>query len=138
MARKSLEAKKRQAVYGREYNRTHRDLRNAYSRDWCKRNPERRFMRYLRHRLKSRYGLTVVQYQEMIEKQNGLCPICAEALHIPTKDNRVRNGDSAVVDHKGKTVRGVLCNNCNRAIGLLKDDPENLIRVVDYLTRERE
>jgi hypothetical protein len=42
-----------------------------------------------------------------------------------TPENRVRNGRSVVVDHiRGtKTVRGLLHNDCNRAIGLLRDNP---------------
>ena len=42
-----------------------------------------------------------------------------------------------VVDHKHSTgeVRGLLCHNCNRALGLLKDDPKVLQKAMNYLVK---
>ena len=42
-----------------------------------------------------------------------------------------------VVDHDHKTgaVRGLLCHNCNRALGLLQDSKENLMNCLSYLER---
>ena len=42
-----------------------------------------------------------------------------------------------VVDHDHKTgkVRGLLCHNCNRALGLLKDSTEYLENCISYLKR---
>lgn len=39
------------------------------------------------------------------------------------------------VDHNHKTgeVRGMLCGPCNRAVGLLKDDPERMAALIHYL-----
>ncbi len=36
-------------------------------------------------------------------------------------------------DHTTGEVRGLLCHNCNRAIGLLREDPERLRRAIEYL-----
>ena len=36
-------------------------------------------------------------------------------------------------DHRTKNVRGLLCGKCNKAIGLLKDDPELLMAAKLYL-----
>ncbi|WP_329391128.1 endonuclease VII domain-containing protein [Streptomyces sp. NBC_01351] len=58
----------------------------------------------------------------MIAAQGGVCLICrkAPAVHV---------------DHCHETgrVRGVLCFNCNTAIGKLGDDPDVARRVVTYL-----
>lgn len=111
------------------------ERRKAMLRDWCKRNPKKRFMRYLRHRLKKHYGLTVPIYKMLIKRQGGLCAICGESMEIATVSNRVRNGRSIVVDHiKGtKQVRGLLHNDCNRALGFFKDNPQVLRRAAEYL-----
>ncbi len=36
-------------------------------------------------------------------------------------------------EHKSGKIRGMLCNNCNRALGLLKDNSEILLRASNYL-----
>lgn len=43
-----------------------------------------------------------------------------------------------VIDHCHATgrIRGLLCHNCNRALGLLKDSEENLKRAIEYLKAE--
>ncbi|WTA23580.1 endonuclease VII domain-containing protein [Streptomyces sp. NBC_00853] len=72
--------------------------------------------------LKCSYGMTEADRDEMIDAQGGLCCICLKrpAVHV---------------DHCHKTgrVRGVLCFNCNTAIGKLGDDPDAARRVVSYL-----
>lgn len=116
-----------------------REYRNAYVRNWCKNNPELRYLRYLRHRLKSKYGLTIEQYRAILKKQRGLCAICGMKVRVPTPQDRlVRYGDMAVVDHKDQTVRGILCNNCNRGIGLLKENIATLRRAIRYLSIRRD
>ncbi|KOY58251.1 hypothetical protein ADK59_08640 [Streptomyces sp. XY332] len=66
--------------------------------------------------------MTEAERDEMIAAQNGLCCIClrAPAVHV---------------DHCRETgkVRGVLCFNCNSAIGKLGDDPDTLRRAIAYL-----
>lgn len=76
-----------------------------------------------RSRLK-KYGLTLEQYDEMLAKQGGVCAIC--------KKPETRKGSewlSIDHDHKccpqtkgccGKCVRGLLCHNCNRWLGILE------------------
>jgi len=46
-----------------------------------------------------------------------------------------RHSMKLVVDHchEGGQVRGLLCHNCNRALGLLKDDVDTLQKAIDYL-----
>ncbi|GGS02149.1 recombination endonuclease VII [Streptomyces aureoverticillatus] len=72
--------------------------------------------------LKRQYGLTEAERDEMIAAQKGLCVICLKA-------------PPAHVDHCHKTgkVRGVLCFNCNTAIGLLAEDTDAMSRAADYL-----
>lgn len=73
-----------------------------------------------------RYGLTPDQWDAMYNGQRGRCAIC---LEIPQ--------ESLQVDHCHTTgeVRGLLCPTCNRAIGLLRDIPENMMRAAIYVAR---
>lgn len=76
--------------------------------------------------LKYKYGLTLEDYQNMFERQNGVCAICEE----------IEEGRMLAVDHDHKTnkVRGLLCGSCNRALGLFKDNPELISRAKEYVS----
>jgi len=39
-------------------------------------------------------------------------------------------------DHNTGKIRGLLCNTCNRALGLLKDNKQLLINALKYLKNE--
>jgi hypothetical protein len=79
------------------------------------------------HGLRTKFGITLEQYEEMSERQLGLCAICVRPESI--------EGASLSVDHCHSTglVRGLLCRTCNSAIGFLGDDPSMLQRAIDYL-----
>lgn len=73
------------------------------------------------------YGLTVAQYEQILDKQGGVCYICRRARGT-TKRLQVDH------DHKTGKVRGLLCSPCNRdVIGHLRDDPEACRRAATYL-----
>ena len=71
------------------------------------------------------YGITIEQFDQMMEDCNGQC-VCGRTTG--------RNGNALHVDHNHETgqVRGLLCNNCNRAIGL-QENPEVLRKLADYI-----
>jgi len=77
-----------------------------------------------KYELFSKYGITLSQYDEMFNKQNGRCAICG----LTSKANL-----SVDHNHSTGTVRGLLCNNCNRGIGYLKDSIELLASANSYL-----
>lgn len=118
-----------------KYHQSHRDQRNQYVRDWCKKNPEKRFARYMRSRLKKHYGMTLANFNEMLAAQDGKCLICQSVLDVPSPTNRVRHGKSAVIDHdhKSEQVRAILCNNCNRALGLFNHDSKVMRNAIVYM-----
>jgi len=82
------------------------------------------------YRLMKLYGITTAQKNSLLEKQGGMCAICG------TDD---AGGTHGVwnVDHNHITneVRGLLCWNCNTAIGKLfvDDKPENVLKAAAYL-----
>lgn len=81
------------------------------------------------------YGITRAQYNQMIADAGQRCCICgSEGFIMNQKGHKAK----LVVDHchDGDSVRGVLCHNCNRGIGLLQDDPLIVASALEYLTSE--
>lgn len=71
------------------------------------------------------YGIGMAERAKLSESQGHRCKICGEA------DSK----GSLNIDHchSTKKVRGLLCGNCNRAIGLFRDSPESLRNAAEYL-----
>lgn len=93
---------------------------------WVKRNPER----VLGQRIKkywpgSTWQEALKNYMDLMDKQNGVCAIC----------KGTDKGRRLAVDHHHVTlkVRGLLCSNCNQAIGKLKDSADLARMLVAYL-----
>jgi len=112
-----------------EWNKKNRERRNKTSAKSGRKNKKSRKNNHL---LKT-YGLSLESYQALFEKQNGVCRICKKAESILDK----RTGEKVMLavdhDHATGRIRGLLCGNCNRALGLLGDSPEILRTAADYL-----
>jgi hypothetical protein len=99
-----------------------------------KANPDKYREYFRNNRIKKKYDLTEAQYAEWVVKQGGRCGICGKEPSGEWHGDRMLN-----VDHNHETgeVRGLLCNQCNRAIGLLGDPVEKMQAAVDYLARSK-
>jgi hypothetical protein len=82
----------------------------------------------IRVKLRDKFGITPEDYRAMLAGQGGACAICLGGTNGKGKFH---------VDHNHTTgaIRGLLCANCNLALGQFKDDPVRLQAAVDYLTR---
>ena len=79
----------------------------------------------------NQYNIGLKDVRLLLEKQNNLCAICKE---VGFKMNDYVNSPLNVDhDHDTGQVRGLLCHNCNRALGLLKDSKERLLSAISYL-----
>ena len=76
-----------------------------------------------RNYLKS-YGLTIEEVDAMIKAQNNKCKICNKT------SNRKLHVDHC---HTTGKIRGMLCHNCNTALGLFKEDINIMAKAMDYL-----
>ena len=78
-----------------------------------------------------RYGLTPKDYQKLLRSQDSTCAVCDAKYHIKSKKQNL------AVDHCHTTgkVRGLLCNRCNYALGLVEDDRGLLLNLINYLNR---
>lgn len=85
-----------------------------------------------KYALLDNYGLTVEQYDALLLRQNYRCAICRTDKPGNRRSRAIR---AFSVDHCHKTgaVRGLLCQACNRAIGMLKDDPVIVDAAAAYL-----
>lgn len=95
---------------------------------YAKNNSEKIKLDKRNRNLRKKYGISAQDFDEMVERQGGCCAICR-------KPPSGRWGQ-LVVDHSHSTgqVRGLLCNQCNSALGFLKDDPETLDRAIRYMS----
>lgn len=85
------------------------------------------------HAFRSKYGITVEDFERIAEQQGGKCAICGRLASQCT-------WSKLVVDHCHKTgrVRALLCDACNKGIGTLGDDPNRLRAAAEYLERHME
>ena len=92
---------------------------------------ERSKKRRQRTDLLKKFNINADQYEAILKEQNGVCAIC---------QNSEPCDRLLAVDHCHTTnkVRGLLCSNCNMAIGKFKDNVEYLKKAVEYMEREYE
>lgn len=76
------------------------------------------------YHLKRRYGIGQAEVDVMLAAQGGVCAVCDKP-------------DPEHVDHDHNTgkVRGLLCFNCNQALGNVRDDIAILGKLQDYLIK---
>jgi len=101
------------------------------SKEWREKNKSRYRKTSRKHRLKHKYKMTLEDYALLLEKQSGVCAICGK----PETQIYYNKPDILSVDHCHSTgkIRGLLCGNCNRAIGIMQDSPVLLIKAANYL-----
>jgi hypothetical protein len=82
--------------------------------------------------LKHKYGLSMEEYQQMLRDQNGVCAICKRPQN---RTHPTAGIHELCVDHCHTTgaIRGLLCHDCNSALGLLHDDPERAKALLQYI-----
>lgn len=85
--------------------------------------------------LKRTYGITLAYYIELLTAQGGACAICSN----PETDTHKGKIKRLAVDHDHKTgkIRGLLCGNCNRAIGMIKENQSIALSIVKYLRKHK-
>jgi hypothetical protein len=108
---------------GKERYEANKEEMKAQMRQYRKDNPKKmRDLHYRRY-----YGINIHDYNEMLYKQQNCCGICG----------CFAGEERLCVDHDHETgeVRGLLCQLCNKALGLFKDDKGSLERAIAYLER---
>jgi len=84
-------------------------------------------------KMKRSYGITLEEYNALLESQGGVCAICkCKETIIDRRTGEVRK---LAVDHchETKKVRGLLCRRCNMVLGGVADSIDLLKRIINYL-----
>lgn len=81
--------------------------------------------------IRRNYGISMKDYQHLLELQNGVCAICKTTETIGRGGQQTR----LVVDHNHQTgqLRGLLCHKCNKALGQLNDNADLFDAAANYL-----
>ncbi len=113
-------------VAARDYACRNSDKVRARHERYKAENPEKVKEVQRRSQLKSKYGLSVEDYDVLLEKQGGVCALCSSSCST---------GRRLAVDHDHSTdqVRGLLCSNCNQGLGKFNDDAGLLRKALEYL-----
>jgi hypothetical protein len=98
----------------------HKQKNPGQHKKWNQKNP---------HDFLARHGvdITAERFYEMLDEQDGKCLICG---HKPEENEKRLCIDH---DHKTNKVRGLLCDLCNRGLGMFRDNPDFLIAAARYL-----
>lgn len=86
--------------------------------------------RYRNSTLMRKYGIGIIEFEKMLEAQGGACAICRGQ----ESESRPLSVDH---DHDTGKVRGLLCQKCNRGLGLFGDNVSNLASAFLYLEVNR-
>ena len=90
---------------------------SLWNKKWCKTAAGKECHR--RNHLRLEYGMTLAQYDDMFQKQNGVCAICGKPETACVKGTQ--SSLSTDHDHVTGKVRGLLCGVCNKNIGVLEN-----------------
>lgn len=112
-----------------EFDHKTKEGRQAYQNAYRKLKPHVEKGRALRES----FGISLEQYQEMHDRQEGKCAICGQ----PETQFRQGKLRALAVDHNHTTgkVRELLCSDCNTGIGKLKEDERILLNAIKYLKK---
>lgn len=119
--------------YNPEYQKNYRNSQRYREQDKNYQKEYRKTDKWKNSNLKRRldmYKLSHESYEIFLEEQNYSCAICK--THISELSRSTLDIDH---DHNTGIVRGLLCNSCNRGLGLFKDNVSLIMSAVKYLKK---
>lgn len=119
--------KERNNKRGRDYYYNNREKCLAYSNEYY--SDPKNDAQKTNNRLLRTYGISLIQYENTLESQNGKCAICDKDQKNLKKKLYVDH------DHETGEVRGLLCDRCNRGLGYFKENKSFLLRAIKYLEK---
>lgn len=81
--------------------------------------------------LKKFYGITLAEFNSLFSAQNGKCKSCG------THQSELNRSLCVDHNHKTKKVRGLLCNRCNQALGLIKENFDTALNLAKYIQQDQ-
>ena len=131
--------KEKVAAYQEEWRANNVEKRKESKAAWDKYNPEKRKQNYERFKtkrpdyfvnkhLENTYGIGLEEYNAILSLQNHKCAGCGIEA-----DKAQRNKLYVDHCHESGAIRGLLCQHCNTALGMVKDNTDTLSRLISYL-----
>ncbi len=107
----------------------------AYARHYSDAHRKHNKEQYRAKHIKKTYGAEVAYERKCLIEQKGLCAVCEK----PEEFTRGHKARRLSLDHNHATgaLRGLLCGNCNMALGYFCDDPEILRKAIAYLDKHK-
>jgi len=83
-----------------------------------------------KYNMKTWYGISLKDYEDMLGSQDGKCAICSST------ETKRKKAEYFIVDHDHSTgkVRGLLCDKCNKLLGAARDNINTLENAIAYLS----
>lgn len=106
--------------------------KSAHQKAWRAKNPRKARS----NDLKKTYGITVDDFERMLEEQDGVCAICEQPEKTLNRFTQAPRNLAVDHCHVSGAVRGLLCTNCNTLVGASKDRIDILLKAVQYLERQ--
>ncbi len=103
--------------------------KSCYNKFYRKRDPKK----HREYLLLYNYDITQDEYNLMMVNQSDRCAICLTDEKGTNNNGTQRDFWCVDHDHATGKVRGLLCDRCNRGIGFLDDDADNLLTASKYL-----
>lgn len=108
-----------------KWQKENKEQLSLQKKEWRRRNPDKQKSISLKHA----FNMTFDEYCNLKEVQNNCCAIC--------QINEEESGTLCVDHcHKTGTIRGLLCNSCNKMLGFSKDKIDTLNKAIDYLNKK--
>jgi len=119
-----------QRVASRKWRLNHLD--DARARDKLRKRKPRSKAKRKDTYLKRVYGISLIEYNALLEMQEGKCSIC--------RISKCRSGHDFAVDHCHKTgkIRSLLCQSCNTILGSVQEKVEILQSAIEYIEKFQE
>lgn len=114
--------------YGKYCHECRKIVKREYYSKWANANKDR----IRNSHLKYHYGITTEDYNRMFNSQDGKCAICN------THQSELDKVLSVDHNHTTNKVRGLLCVNCNHALGALREDSQIINGMLNYLKQYEE
>lgn len=114
--------------YKKAWRERNLDRLREYQRQYRQRPDvrERRKVSLRNGHLRRKFGITIEEFHSMLQDQGSRCKACGGNADM---------GYGFHVDHCHSTgrIRGILCHGCNTALGLVRESPDRLRKLADYL-----
>lgn len=122
------ERRRKSAEYQRNRRLADPEGTRAQAREYQQKNGRR-------YHIKSKFGITLEDWDRMLRNQSGRCYLCERPLQGGRTDIHIDHDHHCCPGRRscGKCIRGLACQTCNQGVGQFGDDPQLMRKVADNL-----